>query len=238
MQRLERKHPLSIRWFHWINFVVLAILVWSGLLIYWANAVYGIRFGSRELFHFFPDSWFVAFGLNQRLAEGMAWHFFAMWLFAANGLLYVLALAISGEWRHLVPKRGSMRIAIQVFLHDLHLRKAPPEGAGDKYNGAQRYAYTGVVLMGIGSVLTGLAIHKPIQASGLAALLGGYDFARQLHFWLMGAFVLFFGVHVAQVMRAGWNNFRAMVTGYELTDIPEAPKSTPAAAPALKEKAG
>jgi hypothetical protein len=28
--------------------------------------------------------------------------------------------------------------------------------------------------------------------------------------------VLFFVVHIAQVIRAGWNNFRAMVTGYEL----------------------
>ena len=29
--------------------------------------------------------------------------------------------------------------------------------------------------------------------------------------------VLFFVIHIAQVIRAGWNNFRAMVTGYELT---------------------
>jgi len=28
--------------------------------------------------------------------------------------------------------------------------------------------------------------------------------------------VLFFCIHIAQVIRAGWNNCRAMVTGYEL----------------------
>ena len=29
-------------------------------------------------------------------------------------------------------------------------------------------------------------------------------------------FVAFFFVHVAQVAQAGWNNFRAMITGYEV----------------------
>ena len=32
---LERKHPLAIRWMHWVNFPVLFTMVWSGLLIYW-----------------------------------------------------------------------------------------------------------------------------------------------------------------------------------------------------------
>ena len=33
--RLEKKHPLAIRWMHWINFPVLFTMMWSGLLIYW-----------------------------------------------------------------------------------------------------------------------------------------------------------------------------------------------------------
>ena len=32
-------------------------MVWSGLLIYWANDVYRIGWGGFTLFHFFPD-WF------------------------------------------------------------------------------------------------------------------------------------------------------------------------------------
>jgi thiosulfate reductase cytochrome b subunit len=34
------------------------------------------------------------------------------------------------------------------------------------FNGAQRIAYTGVILMGAGSLLTGLAIYKPTQVTG------------------------------------------------------------------------
>ena len=42
MKRLEKKHPLAIRWFHWINFPALTVMIWSGMLIYWANDVYRI----------------------------------------------------------------------------------------------------------------------------------------------------------------------------------------------------
>ena len=40
MKQLERKHPLAIRWFHWINFPLLALMIWSGAMIYWAHAIY------------------------------------------------------------------------------------------------------------------------------------------------------------------------------------------------------
>ena len=40
MGRIEREHPLAIRWFHLVNFPVLAVMVWSGLLIYWAERGY------------------------------------------------------------------------------------------------------------------------------------------------------------------------------------------------------
>ncbi len=70
--------------------------------------------------------------------------------------------------------------------------------------------------MGIGSVLTGLAIYKPIQLSWLCSLMGGYASARFLHFALTIGYVLFFLIHIFQVIRAGWNNFQAMITGFEI----------------------
>ena len=85
-----------------------------------------------------------------------------------------------------------------------------------KFNGAQRLAYTGVVAMGAGSLLTGLAIYKPVQLAWLTTLLGGYPLARLEHFVLTVGYVAFFVIHIAQVVRAGWNNFRAMVIGVEV----------------------
>jgi thiosulfate reductase cytochrome b subunit len=98
----------------------------------------------------------------------------------------------------------------------LHLSSIEPPPR--KFNGAQQFAYTGVILMGGGSLLTGLAIFKPVQFGWLTWLLGGYEMARFEHFALTIGYVLFFLVHITQVIRAGWNNFRAMICGYELVE--------------------
>ena len=54
-------------------------------------------------------------------------------------------------------------------------------------------------------------------------MLGGYEWVRWEHFWLAVGYVLFFVIHVVQVARAGWNNFRAMVTGYEIVTVGSSP---------------
>ena len=245
-KRLEAKHSVAIRWFHWINFPVLMVMIWSGLLIYWANDIYRVGWASKTLFKFFPPGFYEKFHLAQRLAEGMAWHFTLGWIFAINGLLYVLYTAFSGEWKYLLPGRKTLKEAIQVVLHDLRIRKKPLPRA--KFNGAQRIAYTSVIVMGLGSLLTGLAIYKPIQLAVLSSPLGGiagaigfnatgYEVARWLHFWLTVGFCGFFVIHVAQVARAGWNNFRAMITGHEIVRDEAAPIAAEAASPAHSDSA-
>lgn len=214
MQKIIWKHRLAIRWFHWINFPVIAIMIWSGLLIYWANDVYGIKVGGREIIKFFPRSFYEALNLKFHLAEGMAYHFVCMWLFFINGLLYVVYTVFSGEWKYLLPDRKSFRESFLVILHDLHLRKkAPPQL---KYNAAQRIAYSAIILMGFGSLVSGMAIYKPVQFSWLVWLCGGYENARWLHFLLTMGYCLFFFIHLVQVVLAGWRNFQAMVTGFEV----------------------
>ena len=232
--RLEKKHPLAIRWMHWINFPVLFTMIWSGLLIYWndsdnayqhPHAVYRVGVGPVTLVRFFPD-WFYTnrfWDVRYHVTEGLGYHFFFLWIFAINGLCYVVYLAVSGEWRYLVPTWRSWREALYVTLYDLGLRKEhPPER---KFNSAQKIAYTAVVLMGAGSLATGLGIYKPTQAHWLTTLLGGYEMARWEHFWLTMGFCGFFVVHVAQVIRAGWNNFRSMVSGWEIRPASSTPYS-------------
>ena len=202
---IRRKHPLWIRWAHWINLPLLSLMLFSGAMIYWAHDAYT---------PFIPDGFYRALGLNSRLAEGMALHFAVMWLFVINGALYLLYLAFSGEWRELVPTRAAFRDAGRVMLHDLGLRKElPPQG---KFNAAQRLAYSGIMALGVLAVASGLAIYKPIQLGWLRVLFGGYEGARLVHFLLAVAFIAFFAIHIAQVLRAGWNNFQAMVTGWEV----------------------
>jgi thiosulfate reductase cytochrome b subunit len=226
--RLENKHPLAIRWMHWINFPVLLTMIWSGLLIYWnvsdnaykhPHAVYRLGVGPFTLVRFFPEWFWKAMNAPYHVTEGLGFHFFFAWIFAINGFLYVLFTIFSGEWRFVVPDRKSLKQAIQVTLKDLHLSNyLPPQ---TKYNGAQKIAYTSVILMGLGSLITGLAIYKPTQLHWVTTLLGGYEMARWEHFLLTLGFCGFFLIHVTQVVLAGWNNFRSMVSGLEVKPIQE-----------------
>jgi thiosulfate reductase cytochrome b subunit len=211
---VKEKHPLAIRWFHWLNFPLLFVMIWSGLLIYWANGIYKIQVGDTLIFKFFPKGFYDFFGLSRQLAKGMAWHFATMWLFTINGILYVLYTMISGEWRFVLPTKSSFRESWKVILYDLGISKTVPQQ--DKYNAAQRIVYTLVVVMGFGSILTGWAIFRPVQLSWLTTICGGYKAARLEHFILTITFILFFIVHILQVIKAGWQNFLSMITGFEI----------------------
>ncbi|MBC7715007.1 MAG: cytochrome b/b6 domain-containing protein [Rhizobacter sp.] len=202
---ITEKHSRILRYTHWINVVFLSLMVWSGILIYWANDAY----------FKIPDPIAEKLSLQYKLAEGLSWHFFIMWGFLINGLVYLAYQIFSGEWRELAPRLGTFKDAVLVTLHDLHLRKSAPPMHG-KFNAAQKLAYCGVILMAFGSIVTGIAIYKPVTMGWLTALLGGYEAARLEHFILMIGFILFVIVHILQVIKAGWNNFRAMIAGYEI----------------------
>ena len=120
----------------------------------------------------------------------------------------------SGEWRELVPNRRSLsRGDPGRPARSPTVKTPPPQG---KFNAAQRFAYTGVVMMGAGSLDDGA---RDLQAGATRVADGA---ARRLRGGPTGAlpatigYLLFFVVHISQVIRAGWNNFRAMVTGFEV----------------------
>jgi thiosulfate reductase cytochrome b subunit len=222
--RLEEKHPTAIRWMHWLNFPLLFLMIYSGLIIYWANSipeqgakhqVYRIGIGSFTLFRFFPDSFYKLFRISHHFPQGLGLHALGMWLFTANGLAYLLFLLISGQWRHILPDRRALAQLLTALRAELSGRRI--SHSGEKYNPVQRLAYTLVLLMGAGAVITGIAIWKPTSLGLVTTLCGGYQTARWLHFWLTIGFCLFFVVHVTHVLRAGWNNLRSMITGAEVT---------------------
>jgi thiosulfate reductase cytochrome b subunit len=203
--QVQAKHPLWIRWTHWINFPILMLMLFSGAEIYWANDAYT---------PFIPGRFYAAVGIDYRLPDGMALHFATMWILVVNGACYLAYMVISGEWKELIPRLSSFRQALLVVLHDLGLRKELP--LQGKFNAAQRIAYSAVLAMAMGAVATGLAIYKPIQLHWLVFIFGGYESARLIHFLLAVGIAAFFLLHIVQVVRAGWNNFQAMVTGLEV----------------------
>ncbi len=76
-----------------------------------------------------------------------------------------------------------------------------------------------------GSVFDGDRTHAMSEATARRVdeeiekiIAGGYETARLFHFLGMISFVLFFLLHFTQVIRAGWDNFRAMVAGFGMSD--------------------
>jgi len=213
------KHPRAIRWMHWLNFPLLSIMIWSGLRIAWASDLRQPRFNEDRLLpERFEDLW-VLLDLDRTLARGLAFHLSFGWLFVINGILYTLYLAFSGEWRTIVPKLQALKDIPATLLHEMGMKKEAP--AHGQYNVMQQVAYSTVLLMGLLIVVTGFAVFKPTQLAFLINLFGGYETTRTIHFWTTVALFSFFFIHIAQVARAGFGTFWAMVTGYELQDVPE-----------------
>ncbi len=57
------------------------------------------------------------------------------------------------------------------------------------------------------------------QFGWITWLCGGYTAARLEHFILTIGYVLFFLIHIIQVIKAGWKNFKSMITGFEVVSI-------------------
>ncbi len=213
-RRVAREvHSRPSRWMHWINFPLLLIMLWSGLRIYNANSIHALElFGFRA--EFFGQGFFDFFSAERKLAKGIAFHLVFGWLFLINGLAYGAWLLGSGEWRQILPDRRGVAEVPASVLADLHLRGDQP--VHGKYNAAQKLTYTIVIAMGAVMIVTGLAIYKPVQVGLLTWLPGGYEVARLIHFTTSIGFVVFFGIHILQVVRAGWGNFAGMISGYRL----------------------
>jgi thiosulfate reductase cytochrome b subunit len=189
-------HPLYVRITHWVNAIAMLIMLSSGWQIYNASPLFPFTF---------PGS--VALG--GWLAGGLLWHFAAMWLLAANGLVYLIAGLATGRLR-----RKLLPIRPREVVRDLGAALTGRLSHADPgvYNGVQKVLYVGVLLAGVVIVVSGLALWKPVQLQMLAALCGGYEGARYVHFLAMAAIVLFLAVHVVMALLVPWS-LRAMIRG-------------------------
>ena len=176
--------PLWLRIAHWLNALAVVLMILSGWRIYDASPVFkGLMI---------PTS----LTLGGWLGGALQWHFAAMWLLFFNGLFYLALNLATGRIRS-----KFLPLSPRAFLQDLldalkgHLSHADHS----KYNAVQKFAYLFVMLDIAVLVLSGLGIWKSVQFPLLRDLLGGYDFARVVHFSAMSLICAFIVVHVAMV---------------------------------------
>ena len=182
MQGYRQIHPVLVRLTHWVNVFAMLIMVTSGWRIYNASPIFDFKF-PRDL------------TLGGWLGGALQWHFAAMWILVLNGLVYLAYGIISRHFKSnflpLTPKA-----VLNEFGNALRGKISHELGV---YNAVQRAAYVGVIAVIVVLVLSGLAIWKPVQFQELAALMGGFDGARVVHFVAMALVVAFVAIHVRMV---------------------------------------
>jgi thiosulfate reductase cytochrome b subunit len=190
-------HAGFVRAFHWLNAIGIILMIASGWRIYNASPLFDFSFPR-------------AITLGGWLGGALRWHFAAMWLLVINLLVFLVIGFVSGHFRrrYLPLTPGSL---IGDFGKALH-RKLPHDARN--YNAVQKASYIGVLFAILLTILSGVAVWKPVQAQTIAALMGGYEGARLVHFFGMSAIVLFIVVHLALVLIVP-STLRPMITGKE-----------------------
>ena len=226
MDNVKRRHHLIVRITHWVNAIALLVMIGSGLRIFNAYPAFARR---GEAFCCYPfaghkiPAWLTFGGW---LAGARAWHFAMMWVLVINGLVYLGFVYLHGEWRDLVPRRGIVRDAIDMVKFYVAARRDHPRQG--KHNALQRLTYFSLPFIAVASVLSGLAIWKPVQLAPLTWLLGGFVWARYWHFLAMTTLVAVSFVHVFMVFAVDPYSLRAMVTGrYNEAKSPERRNARP-----------
>jgi thiosulfate reductase cytochrome b subunit len=189
--------PAWVRVVHWINAVAIILMIMSGWQIYNASPL----FTSLRFSH--------SITLGGWLGGALLWHFAAMWLLTINGLVYLVVGFATGRF-----KSKLLPITAGGVISDTKAAFTGKLSHNDlsKYNQVQKLLYAGIIIVGVVIVLSGLSIWKPVQLQWLAALFGGYEVARYVHFFCMSAIVAFLVIHIALAVLVP-KSLRAMIIG-------------------------
>jgi thiosulfate reductase cytochrome b subunit len=176
-------NPLWMRITHWLNAVAVIVMVLSGWRIYNASPIFAFRIPANLTM----GSW---------LGGALQWHFAAMWLLVANGLVYLLLNLASGRFR-----KKLLPVSVGGFITDMKAALTGHLAHEDisKYNTVQKVAYLAIILDLLLLVVSGLAVWKSVQFPLLRELMGGFDNARVVHFYAMAFAVAFLVVHLVMV---------------------------------------
>jgi len=220
------RHHWIVRLTHWVNVVALTIMIGSGLRIFNAYPAFARK---GELFCCYPFAGRPipgALTFGGWLAGARNWHFAMMWVLVINACVYLGFIYLHGEWRDLVPRRGMVRDSWEMVKFYIFARRDHP--VQGKHNALQRGAYFAMPVVGFISVLSGLAIWKPVQLAPLTNLMGGFVWARYWHFLAMIALVVLAVGHVFMVFAVDPYSLRSMITGgYNEAKSPEKRNARP-----------
>jgi thiosulfate reductase cytochrome b subunit len=219
--------PAWLRFTHYINFFFIILLIRSGLQVfvdhprlYWnvhctpgtewlrftpvevpKDRVWTAKDDSRYL-----SPWIGLPGYRHTVGMARHWHFLSVLFWLINGVVYVILLCTTEQWKRLVPTTWELvPDAWAVFVHYATFN-LPPELSFYRYNALQQLTYFVVVfVLAPLAILTGPSMSPALtnRFRWYPKLPGNRQIGRSLHFLVMCAFVVFIVVHVAMVASTG-----------------------------------
>jgi thiosulfate reductase cytochrome b subunit len=162
--------------------------------------------------------WALTIPSKQSLATGRVIHFFFAWVLVITLTVWLIASALNGHLRQLVPSMTDLRALPRDIADHARLRFHHTA----RYNVLQKLAYASVLFLALPLMIaTGLSMSPGFNATApwLLDVFGGRQTARSLHFLTMLALLGFFVVHMLMILAAGpFNEIRSIITGWYRTD--------------------
>lgn len=199
-------HPLHVRIGHWISALTVFALVWTGFAMFANNRHYA------PIVHALPAWLWSGLQMTGHGTVGRAWHLGFAIVMIANALWYGIAALRSTSWRRIVPSgRTWFGDALRATLAELrHPRETMQPSA---YNAAQKIAYTGVLVLGMLLIVSGVALWFKSHIPWLLAGLGGARVVLPAHIIIATLVLTFIIIHLTQVVRAGVPTLLSMIAG-------------------------
>ncbi len=217
--------PVWLEWQHFLNLFFMLFIIGSGITIladhprlYWTrNSTPGKDWfriqkpvPTSALYTAKEDSITLPNGVGlpgRRHSIGLArwWHLGIDTLWLVNGIVFYILIFTTGQWLRLVPRHwdvipNAISVAIQYLSLDW-----PLESGWTNYNGLQLIAYFVTVFIAAPlAVITGLGM-SPALSTRFPRISSVFSiqFARSVHFVVLGWFILFIVVHVTLVLTTG-----------------------------------
>lgn len=190
VKKMEERHSVWIRIFHWSNMISVIMLILTGFYIH-APQNFSIfsNMGTPRTIHFFM-AYILLFGVIGRV-------YYAIVASDAKNIVYS---PIEDT------KKLPSMLKYYAFMADDH----PYYG---KYNPGQKGMYTAWLFMAIVMIITGFILYKPLVFGAAAGWLGGFLVVRMIHYICTWLFVLTILVHVYLDVAEGIPVLKSMFTG-------------------------
>lgn len=231
--------PLWVRYCHFFNFLFVMLLIRSGLSILYDHP--RLYFNDdctpgSEWLRFTPvavprdrlwtakdDARYISPlvgtpGYRHTIGIARVWHFINVHCFILTGLIFVIGLFETQQWRRIVPTSPVVVAqAWNTFVHYATFHFPPEPNGFYGYNALQQIAYfTVFFVFGPLAIATGLSMSPAVvnRFPWYAKIFGGRQSARSIHFLTMLSFLAFLVVHVTLVVMTGFaRNMNHIVMG-------------------------